>query len=346
VAQICERLELKFVAHCPQGELSDELKDAQKHGADIIQHGADIIQHGAGYNSVICARAKEYAEDNNYFEVPFGMMCDEAIVQTSGQVYGIPSGVKRIVIVVGSGMNLAGLLHGLKQARFNIPVLGVIVGADPEKTLDTFAPQGWRSMCTLVKSELDYHDEEPDNVFNDIVLDPVYEAKCVKYLEPSDLFWIVGVRRTLVPQGTADDTYVPPGTLPPVQDTEQKFDMIFSCPPYADLEVYSDLEGDISNKAYPEFIKLYRQIIAKSVARLKKGCYAVFVVGDIRDKKGFYQDFISDTKRAFIEAGAGLYNEAILLQPLGTAMLRASKIFEAGGKLTKVHENVLIFKKQ
>lgn len=53
----------------------------------------------------------------------------------------------------------------------------------------------------------------------------------------------------------------------------------------------------------------------------------------------------SHTKQAFINAGAGLYNEAILLQPLGTAMLRAGKIFEAGGKLTKVHENVLIFKK-
>ena len=69
------------------------------------------------------------------------------------------------------------------------------------------------------------------------------------------------------------------------------------------------------------------------------------MVGDIKDKKGFYRDFISHTKQAFINAGAGLYNEAILLQPLGTAMLRAGKIFEAGAKLTKVHENVLIFKK-
>lgn len=123
------------------------------------------------------------------------------------------------------------------------------------------------------------------------------------------------------------------------------YDLVFSCPPYADLEVYSEMKEDLSTMEYKEFIKVYAEIIKKSVAKLKSGGYACFVVGDIRDKKGFYRDFISHTKQAFINAGAGLYNEAILLQPLGTAMLRAGKIFEAGGKLTKVHENVLIFKK-
>lgn len=123
------------------------------------------------------------------------------------------------------------------------------------------------------------------------------------------------------------------------------YDLVFSCPPYADLEAYSEMKEDLSTMEYNEFIKVYAEIIKKAVAKLKSGGYACFVVGDIRDKKGFYRDFISHTKQAFINAGAGLYNEAILLQPLGTAMLRAGKIFEAGGKLTKVHENVLIFKK-
>jgi DNA modification methylase len=124
------------------------------------------------------------------------------------------------------------------------------------------------------------------------------------------------------------------------------FDMVFSCPPYADLEVYSDLPGDISNKTYPVFLKLYESIINKSCKLLKRGGYAVFVVGDVRDKKtGYYLDFISDTKKAFINSGVGLYNEAVSLQPLGTAMLRAGKVFTAGSKLTKVHQNILIFKK-
>jgi DNA modification methylase len=125
----------------------------------------------------------------------------------------------------------------------------------------------------------------------------------------------------------------------------KEFDFVFSCPPYADLEVYSEIKDDLSTMEYEQFISVYSEIIKKSVNKLKSGCYACFVVGDIRDKKGFYRDFISHTKQAFINSGAGLYNEVILLQPLGTAMLRAGKIFEAGKKLTKVHENVLIFKK-
>lgn len=125
----------------------------------------------------------------------------------------------------------------------------------------------------------------------------------------------------------------------------QSYDFVFSCPPYSDMEVYSDIEQDLSTMNYFDFMSAYSEIIEKSVTKLKKGGYACFVVGDIRDKKGFYRDFISHTKQAFISAGALLYNEAILLQPLGTAMLRAGKIFEAGRKLTKVHENVLIFKK-
>jgi len=66
------------------------------------------------------------------------------------------------------------------------------------------------------------------------------------------------------------------------------FDMVFSCPPYADLEVYSDLQGDISNMPYSKFLECYEQIIAKSCSKLKRGGYAVFVVGEVRDKNGNY----------------------------------------------------------
>ena len=152
--------------------------------------------------------------------------------------------------------------------------------------------------------------------------------------------------KKVIPEGKKQPTYYTGDSNVVLETLTKNFDLVFSCPPYADLEVYSDLPGDISNKEYDDFIELYNQIIYKSVQRLKVGGYAIFVVGDIRDKKGYYRDFISHTKKAFIDAGALLYNEAILLQPLGTAMLRASKILEAGKKLTKVHENVLIFKRE
>lgn len=124
-----------------------------------------------------------------------------------------------------------------------------------------------------------------------------------------------------------------------------KFDFLFSCPPYADLEVYSDLPDDLSNMDYKDFLNKYCSIIRKSLELLKPNSYACFVVGDVRDKQGYYLDFISDTKKAFINSGAKLYNEAILLNSVGTASMRANRIFSAGKKLVKIHQNVLIFKK-
>lgn len=122
-------------------------------------------------------------------------------------------------------------------------------------------------------------------------------------------------------------------------------DMIFSCPPYADLEVYSDLKEDISNMPYNEFIAIYREIIRKSCVMLKEDRFAVFVVGDVRDKKGFYYDFISDTKKAFIESGLKLYNELILVEMVGNLAMRVGKYMKGGRKVGKMHQNVLVFYK-
>jgi ParB-like chromosome segregation protein Spo0J len=122
-------------------------------------------------------------------------------------------------------------------------------------------------------------------------------------------------------------------------------DMVFSCPPYADLEVYSDDPRDISNMDYDDFIKIYRNIIHKACNKLKDNRFAVWVIGDVRDKKGFYRDFITDTKQAFYDSGLKLYNELILIEAGGTASIRAGKVFQAGRKTVKMHQNVLVFYK-
>lgn len=122
-------------------------------------------------------------------------------------------------------------------------------------------------------------------------------------------------------------------------------DLLFSCPPYADLEVYSDAKEDISNMPYKDFIAVYREIIRKSCSLLKEDRFAVFVVGDVRDKKGFYQNFVSDTIQAFIDSGVLLYNEMILVNAVGTLAIRAGRQFAIGRKVGKQHQNVLVFYK-
>ena len=190
VAQIAKVLNIPCRCHVPTGELYPEVLTAKN-------AGAEIIQHKYGYNSVIIKRAKDDAIDKNYTYIPFGMECEEAVTQTSKQVINIPDNTKRILIPVGSGMSLAGVLTGLELFNKDIPVLGVMVGANPIKRLNMYAPPLWQTTCELVISSLKYSDKYANNKIGDLILDPIYEAKCIPYLEKDDLLWVVGIRGSI-----------------------------------------------------------------------------------------------------------------------------------------------------
>lgn len=126
---------------------------------------------------------------------------------------------------------------------------------------------------------------------------------------------------------------------------DNSVDMIFSCPPYADLEVYSDDPRDISNMDYENFCRVYKSIIEIACRKLKQNRFAVFVVGDVRDKKGAYRNFVDYTKKCFNDNGLNTYNEFILIEQIGTGALRAKHQFEGMRKAIKTHQNVLVFYK-
>lgn len=190
VAHIGRYLGLPVRAHTPKGELSQELYDAQK-------CGAAIIQHRAGYNSVICARAKTDAISSGYTYIPFGMQCQEAIEQTRKQAANLcGQQFERIVVPIGSAMSFCGILWGLRDHNIDIhiPILGVVVGANPTKTIQKFAPSNVH--YELCHSNYDYHDTPEKQQIGSLKLDPHYEAKCVPFLRSGDLLWVVGIRRT------------------------------------------------------------------------------------------------------------------------------------------------------
>ena len=120
-------------------------------------------------------------------------------------------------------------------------------------------------------------------------------------------------------------------------------DFVFSCPPYGDLEKYSDDPRDLSAMDWHAFVAAYKRIILRAVGRMKPDTFACFVVGDFRDGRGFYRNFVSETIDGFEQAGARLYNEAILATMIGSASMRVTKQFESGRKLAKTHQNVLVF---
>lgn len=124
-----------------------------------------------------------------------------------------------------------------------------------------------------------------------------------------------------------------------------RYDFLFSCPPYADLEVYSEDPRDLSTMEYRDFLVAYQVIIQRSVALLAENRFACFVVGDVRDPKGIYRNFVSDTIAAFGAAGMKLYNEAILVTAVGSLSIRVGRQFSSSRKLGKTHQNVLVFVK-
>lgn len=121
------------------------------------------------------------------------------------------------------------------------------------------------------------------------------------------------------------------------------FDLLFSCPPYADLEVYSDDPADLSAMEWPAFLEAYQLIIRRSLERLEPHRFAVWVIGEVRDPRGCYRNLVGHTVEAFEAAGARFYNEAILVTPVGSLPIRAGKQFTATRKLGKTHQQVLVF---
>ena len=140
--------------------------------------------------------------------------------------------------------------------------------------------------------------------------------------------WIRGDAREI-------EELLPPG---------EHFDLILSCPPYYDLEVYSDDPSDLSAApSYDAFLEGYEAAIRAALGRLRDDRFAVWVIGEIRDKRGMQRGLVADTVRIFRDAGAPLYNEAVLLQQPGTLPMRVRRQMDVGRKLGRGHQAVLVF---
>lgn len=127
----------------------------------------------------------------------------------------------------------------------------------------------------------------------------------------------------------------------------ERADMIFTCPPYFDLEVYDpENPQDISAAPdYEAFKKAYAKILTNTYNIVNKNGWAIIVVGNIRDKHGNYHNLVGDTVGIMCAAGYHFYNEAILATAIGTATARARKTFDSSKKLVKTHQNILFFAK-
>ncbi|MDR1399411.1 MAG: hypothetical protein LBJ41_05775 [Treponema sp.] len=188
--------------------------------------------------------------------------------------------------------------------------------------LDPFAGGSVRG---IIAGSLNY-DYTGIDLRQEQVLANYEQIEIVKDKKP---VWICGDSRNM-------DTSLPSGF---------EADFIFSCPPYANLEVYSKQPEDLSNMDYPEFRAAYGDIIKKACARLKEDSFACFVVGEARSKIGTYYGLVPDTVKAFEEAGVHFYNEMILVTQIAAKALTVAEGFVKSRKIGKIHQNILVFVK-
>lgn len=190
LASVCKELGLKAVGHTTNAELQYDMRQA-------VSKGAKIIQHPYGYTNVLIKRAKEYAKNNNAYYLPFGMDDVESVYATEEEVKSILpyiDDINRVVIVVGSGINLAGLIRGFMKYKINKPVLGVCVGfKGVPKILDKYIGENiWQKHCELITANQPYNDFAEYTRVNGIDIDSTYEGKCVPFLQKGDLYWLIG----------------------------------------------------------------------------------------------------------------------------------------------------------
>ena len=129
-------------------------------------------------------------------------------------------------------------------------------------------------------------------------------------------------------------------------------DFVFTCPPYYDLEKYTDNPADLSNMNADSFDKKYYSILKKAAAKLKDNRFFAVVVSEVREqsvtgnyKIGKYKGLVWKTIRACEEAGLHFYNDMILFNSQHQAARVVDTYFKRNRKIASVHQNILVFVK-
>jgi len=133
---------------------------------------------------------------------------------------------------------------------------------------------------------------------------------------------------------------------------DDEFDFVFTCPPYYDLEVYSDTKGDLSNMSEIDFDETLESILYQSAIKLKNNRFFAIVVSEVREPSvtgkysiGKYRGLVHKTIQMCEKHGLSFYNDMILFNSQHQASRVGKVYFERNRKIPSVHQNVLVFVK-
>lgn len=126
----------------------------------------------------------------------------------------------------------------------------------------------------------------------------------------------------------------------------EEFDMVLTCPPYADLEQYSDDPADLSNMDVSGWDAGQEAALRHAITRLRPGGFAAVVIGEARGgPANTLYGLVGATQRHLQDAGCDLVAHYIMLTPVGGARLVVARQFAANRSPARVHQHVLVARK-
>ncbi len=123
---------------------------------------------------------------------------------------------------------------------------------------------------------------------------------------------------------------------------KRKADLVLTCPPYHDLERYSDLPDDLSTLDWGTFRGRHMEAIYRAAWSVAPGGFVAWVVGDFRGPDGVLRRFPDVVAGQMEQAGLEVWNRHIVRTPLVTAPMRWRRAWEVSQKMTMTHSEVIV----
>ena len=219
IAKVAELHEVKCIT-CVGGTKPENLDN--HHMMRLTKHyGCEIkIVAGHGMSNVIHARMRKLAEENGYMVIEQGELLEknpsEMFYATADQVENIPDELDNLVVASGVGIQLMGILLGLKKFNKKVKrIHSICVGPTREKHMKRYENELLKSQDGMVWDRPDSlnlneftmlphksaYGKGHDYLVNGSYIDDIYEGKAYQWMldniditNEKTLFWCVGKR--------------------------------------------------------------------------------------------------------------------------------------------------------
>lgn len=219
IAKVAEFHQVKCIT-CVGGTKPENLD--KHHMMRLTKHyGCEIkIVAGHGMSNVIHARMRELAKENGYMVIEQGELLEknpsEMFYATADQVENIPDELDNLVVSTGVGIQLMGILLGLKKFNKKVKrIHSICVGPTREKHMKRYENELLKTQDGMVwdkpeslnlneftmLSHKSPYGKGHDYMVNGSYIDDIYEGKAYQWMQENvdtanekTLFWCVGKR--------------------------------------------------------------------------------------------------------------------------------------------------------